>query len=207
MIVQQCLCVSGNVAGQHITTCTVTCTMTCIGNTWPRRVLLANEGLILNLHGHGYYGITVLTHWGRVTHICVGNLVIIGSDNGLLPGQCQAITWTNAVILLIGPLGTNFSEILIVIHTFSFKKIYLKMSSGKWRPFCLGLNVLISWQLILWRHMPHLHGTEDTMMTMFDGLFLSPAYVKYQHLKRPVLCLIFEWFGVTYHLGAFRWYN
>ena len=26
---------------------------------------------------------TRLTHWGRVTHICVGNLTIIGSDNGL----------------------------------------------------------------------------------------------------------------------------
>ena len=85
-----------------------------------------------------------LTHWGRVTHIRVVNLTIIGSDNGLSPGQRQAITWTNVGILLIGPLGTNFSEILIEIHTFSFKKIHLKMSSGKWRPFCLGLNVL-SW--------------------------------------------------------------
>ena len=33
----------------------------------------------------------------------------IGSDNGLSPDQCQAIIWTNAGILLIGPLGTNFS--------------------------------------------------------------------------------------------------
>ena len=83
-----------------------------------------------------------LTHWGRVTHICVGNLTIIGSGNGLSPGRRQAITWTNVGILSIGPLGTNFSEMLIEIHTFSFKKIHLKMSSGKWRPFCLGLNVL-----------------------------------------------------------------
>ena len=85
-----------------------------------------------------------LTHWGRVTHICVGNLTIIGSDNGLSPGRRLAITWTNVGILLIGPLGTNFSEMLIEIHTFSFKKIHLKMSSGKWQPFCLGLNVLMS---------------------------------------------------------------
>ena len=83
-----------------------------------------------------------LTHWGRVTHICVGNLTIIGSDNGLSPGRRQAIIWTNVGILLIGPLGSNFSEMLIEIHTFSFKKIHLKMSSGKWRPFWLGLNVL-----------------------------------------------------------------
>ena len=29
------------------------------------------------------------------------------------------------------------------IFTSSFRKIYLKMSSAKWRPFCLGLNVLM----------------------------------------------------------------
>ena len=83
-----------------------------------------------------------LTHWGRVTHLCVSELTIIGSDNGLSPGRRQAIIWTNAVILLIEPLGTNFSEILIEIQIFSFKKMRLKMSSAKWRPFCLGLNVL-----------------------------------------------------------------
>ena len=54
----------------------------------------------------------------------------------------QAIIWTNAGILLIGPLGTNFSEIVIEIYIFSFKEMHLKMSSGKWHPFCLGLNVL-----------------------------------------------------------------
>ena len=83
-----------------------------------------------------------LTLWGRVTHICVDKLTIIASGNGLSPGRRQAIIWTNAGVLLIGPLGTNFSEILIVIETFSFKKKHLKMSSGKCRPFCLGLNVL-----------------------------------------------------------------
>ena len=86
-----------------------------------------------------------LTHWGRVTHICVSKLTIIGSVNCLSPGRRQAIIWTNASILLIGPLGTNFNEILIKIHTFSFKKMHIKMSSAKRRPFCLGLNVLRSW--------------------------------------------------------------
>ena len=55
---------------------------------------------------------------------------------------CQAIIWTNALILLIGTSGTNSSEILIEIHTLSFKKMHLKMSSGKWQPFCHGRNVL-----------------------------------------------------------------
>ena len=82
-----------------------------------------------------------LTHWGRVTHICVSKLTVIASDNGLSPSQRQAIIWTSAGILLIGPLGTNFSEILIEIITFSFKKMHLKVSA-KWRSCCLGLNVL-----------------------------------------------------------------
>ena len=84
----------------------------------------------------------IKTHWGRVTHICVGKLTIIGSDNDLSPERRQAIIWTNAGILLIGPLGTNFSEILIEIQTFSLKKIRLKMSSAKCYSFRLGLNVL-----------------------------------------------------------------
>ena len=83
-----------------------------------------------------------LTHWCRVTHMCFAKLTIIGSDNGLSPGRRQAIIWNNARLLLIEPLRTNFSEISIVIQRFSFKKIHLNMSSAKWRPFCLGLNVL-----------------------------------------------------------------
>ena len=52
---------------------------------------------------------------------------IIGSDNGLLPRKYQAIIWTNAGILLFVPLGTNVSEILIAIPTFSFKKMHLNV--------------------------------------------------------------------------------
>ena len=85
-----------------------------------------------------------ITHWGRVTHICVGKLTIVSSDNGLSPGRRQAIIWTNAGILVIGHLRTNFSEMLIEIHTFLLKKIDFKMSSGKWRPSCLGLNVIMT---------------------------------------------------------------
>ena len=77
-----------------------------------------------------------------MTHKCVSKLTIIGSDNGLSPGRRQAIIRTNAGILLIGPIETKFSEILIKIHTSSFKKMHLKLSSGKCRPSCLGLNVL-----------------------------------------------------------------
>ena len=87
-------------------------------------------------------GTNALTHWGRVTYICVSELTIIGSDNGLSPERRQAIIWTSAGILLIGPLGTNFNEISIAVQIFSFKEMHLTMSSAKWRPLYLGLNVL-----------------------------------------------------------------
>ena len=83
-----------------------------------------------------------LTHWGRVTHICVSEIIIIGSDNGLSPDRRQAIIWTSDGIFVVGPLGINFSEVLIEINKFSFNKMHLKMLSAKWRLFRLGLNVL-----------------------------------------------------------------
>ena len=80
--------------------------------------------------------------------IYISKLTIIGSDDGLSSVWHQAIIWISAGILLIIPLGTNFSEILFKINTFSFKKIYWNRSSGKWRPFCLRLNPKLNsaWQ-------------------------------------------------------------
>ena len=78
-------------------------------------------------------------------HFCISELTRIDSDNGLLPDQHQATNWTNAGVLLIGPLATALGEICIEIQTFYFKKMYLKMSSRKWRPFCVSLNMLIDW--------------------------------------------------------------
>ena len=84
----------------------------------------------------------LLTHWGRVTHICVSKLTIIGSDNGLSPDRRQVIIWTDAGLLSIGPLRTYFSENLIKMQHLLLKKMHAKMCSAKWRPSCLGLNVL-----------------------------------------------------------------
>ena len=78
---------------------------------------------------------------GSISSLRPNDLTIFGSDNGFSHDRCQAIIWTNAGILFIGPLGINFIEILIEIQTFSFKKMHLKMSSGKWWSSCLGLNV------------------------------------------------------------------
>ena len=103
-----------------------------------------------------------------MTYICVSNLTVIGSDNGLSPGLHQAIIWTNNVILWIRSLGTNFSEILIEFLTFWFKKMRLNVSSVKWRPFCLGLNVLRA-QLI--EYMP-----EFPVWCNYLSMTKTPAY-------------------------------
>ena len=66
----------------------------------------------------------------------------IASDNGLSPVRRQAIISTNADISSIRPWGTYFGDILVKIQNISFKELHLNMSSAKWRPFCIGLNVL-----------------------------------------------------------------
>ena len=82
-----------------------------------------------------------LTHWGRVTHMAISKLTIIGSDNGLSPSWSQAITWTNVGILLIGPLGTNFSEINRNYNIFSqeneFESTVCKMAAMLSPPQCV----------------------------------------------------------------------
>ena len=83
-----------------------------------------------------------LTHWGQVTQICVSKLTIFSSNNDLSPGRHQATMWTNAGILLIRTSRINFIEILSETHTFSIKKMYLKMSSAWWGHICPGLNKL-----------------------------------------------------------------
>ena len=92
----------------------------------------------------------ILTHWRRVTHICVNKLTIIGSDNGLSPGRRQAIIWTNAGIVnwtLGNKLQWNLNRNLNIF----MQLMQLKVSSGKWRPSCLGLNVLTNNGLVYWR--------------------------------------------------------
>ena len=56
----------------------------------------------------------------------------------------QAIIWNNAGILLIEPLGTNFSEILIEIYTFSiqenaFENVVWKLAAILSRLQCVDI--------------------------------------------------------------------
>ena len=81
-----------------------------------------------------YVGLSVITHWGRVTWSCASKLNIIGWDNGLAPSHYLNQCWKNVNF-------TTISEILIEIHKFAFKKMHLEIPSPKSRPFCLGRNV------------------------------------------------------------------
>ena len=93
-------------------------------------------------HFISYQQPKALTHWGRVTHICVSDLNSIGSDNGLSPGRHQAIIWTNAGILLIWPLERNFSENSIesniFIHKNAIESVVCEMAFILSRPQCVN---------------------------------------------------------------------
>ena len=84
-----------------------------------------------------------LTQWGRVTHICVSKLTIIGSDNGLSTGRRQAIIWTNAGILSI---QTNITNKLqwnlkrnahVFIQENAFENVFSEMAAIWSRPQCV----------------------------------------------------------------------
>ena len=78
--------------------------------------------------------------------VCVRNLVIIGSGNGLAPVRCQAITWTNANLMPHGPSGT---KLRLTFNQNTFYKTIVWKISAKWdrAAFC-------SSQYIKHPHMP-----------------------------------------------------
>ena len=145
-----------------------------------------------------------LTHWGLVTHVCVSNLTIIGSDNGLSPGRRHVIIWTNAEILLIGSLWTNFNE--IEIHTFSLKNAFnyvvWKMATILSRPQCvnsfasgrcfekcnLWTHVMYPW----WRHQME---TFSALLALCAGNSPVPVNSPHKGQWRGALmfCLICVW--------------
>ena len=94
--------------------------------------------------------------------------------------------WTNAGILLIRPLGTNFSEILIKIHTFSFKKMHLKMSSAKWRPFCLGFSELNKRQFQVWSSSPRPNQNKAVGVPHHDDVIKWKHFPRYRPFVRGI---------------------
>ena len=154
---------------------------------WSGDVVYQTSSNIIFYRTNALIFISALIHWGRVTHIWASKLSIIGSGNGLAPTRRQAIIWTNHGILLIRPLGTNFSEKINEVHIFSFKKMHLKMSSAKCQPFCLDLNVLMkvicTSKNYACKHEMH-----------FDSHFMIASISEYVHCNTPVTS------GLRYHI-------
>ena len=127
--------------------------------------------------------ITYLTHWGRLPHICIGNLTIIDSDNGLSPGRRQAIIWTNAGILLFWILRNKFQWNLnshIFIQENAFESVVCEMVTILYRPQCVKtvvhgcINKNISSRLFSWpwvvHYVPILSLILSYMFNSFDVL-------------------------------------
>ena len=108
--------------------------------------------------------------WGRVTHICVSRLTIIGSDNGLALARHQDIIWTNAGIFSIGPFGTNFSEMLNV-QANSFKNVV-----WKWRPFFSGPGKIVRYQTITQNKNKTLKHTFCDVLVFIATRFFTKFY-------------------------------
>ena len=133
------------------------------------------------------------------------NQIGIGSDNGLSPIRRQAIIWTSAGLLSIGPLGTSFSQIRIQIQNFSFTNVHLQISSAKWRPFCPGGDeaivdclcaseaILKDMGKIIWYQTTWKHNKPHTMC-IFLGMywtrhrFIVLAVNLYMYILISILC-------------------
>ena len=148
-----------------------------------------------------------LTHWGRVTHICVSKLTIIGSDNGLSPGRRQAIIWTNAWILLIWTLGTNFSEIIsniscIFIQENAFENVIWKKAAILSGPQCvkteLGLpqdNEMKVWNTVLSWTGAHLNSRPYFPIAHPNKVCLQHMMITHSsHVVRPLAMALLEIF-------------
>ena len=104
----------------------------------------------------------------------------------------KPIIWPNDGILLIGLQGTNFSEIFIEIHAFSFKKMHLKRSSAKWQPCCLSLNVLTFSYYQEWssqnrpkaqKHEIKIFPDQHLMYHISSMIFINQLIVAWRHHK------------------------
>ena len=129
-----------------------------------------------------------LTHWGRETHICVGKLTIIASDNGLSPGRRQTIIWTNAGILLIGSLGTNFNEIFyrnsyIFIQENALENVVREMASMLSRP--QYVNELM-WRDWCWMHIVAGRNSNILKVIFTHDVFCQIVLYKVWHVQYPM---------------------
>ena len=88
-----------------------------------------------------------LTNWGRVTHICVDNLTVIGSENGLSPGRRQASIWNQCWNIVNWTLGNKLQwkfnqNSNIFIQENVFENVVCEMAFILSRPQCVKQTML-----------------------------------------------------------------
>ena len=122
----------------------------------------------------------MLTHQGLVTRHCVIGFGSIGSVNGMLPIQCQAITHINGDILSIGLPGTNFS-LYNKIYWFLFNKMHLQTSSARSQPLCSGTNVLKKYIYSI-SFIKNLYNKQTSAWNKLSAFLLAPLLAMFYGL-------------------------
>ena len=156
--------------------------------------------------------------WRQFSYICVSKLTVTGSDDGLSPGQCQAIIWTNTGILLIAPLGTNFSEIWIKIQTFLIRKKYIwkyhqwngsHFVQGRWvktNSACRYDDSFLPTQTYHWLIRSSFHHVSWVLPSMLKFLFgqmgnpLSIKYLPGDRFTQPNIMSHYP--AISYHTDS-----
>ena len=142
-----------------------------------------------------------LTHWGRVTLICVSKLTIISSENGLSPGRRQAIISTNAGILLSGTSETTFSRILTEIQIFSFKRMHSKyrrenvLRQKGIFTFRVYHTFVFIWKYLLW--IVYFLVTEVIILTKNNNF----AIIVTKYLKKLLFLILWTLYRICHSLA------
>ena len=113
-----------------------------------------------------------LTHWGWVSHIWVSKITIIGSDDGLSPGQRHVIIWSNAGIFVNWTLGNklqwNFHRNqCIFIQENAFENV-CEMTAILSQPQCV--NSLWPRDVIWWQ------GSRSTLAQVMACCLTAPSH-------------------------------
>ena len=114
------------------------------------------------------------------------NWISIGSGNGLSTVRRQALTWTNADLLAIGPSGANFSHIRRETQNFLLMKIPLKMSSAKMAASLSRGDELTTTDIICINNGYMLHHL-PTMIPQAQWVNSVPPYVRKLHFMYEVI--------------------
>ena len=109
--------------------------------------LLLSVGLLVKfIASIGIVVVTSVCHTSITLTITVIIIIVINVSIAIIfrvacVGILTTMDWDDGVSSRRHQWWTNLNDILIGMRTFSFEKLHLKMSSEKWRPFCLHLKV------------------------------------------------------------------